>query len=212
MLETGLNVPRASSCGRLFDAVAAAVGITFDRQAYEGQSGALLEAAVDEHALADEGQEAAYPFAIRRLRREEPAYIEAVAMWRALLADLRRGVPRGVIAARFHRGLARVIREMAVELRGDCDRPRFDTVALSGGCFQNRVLFEETERRLLDEGFTVLSHGAVPANDGGLAFGQAAIGAARLIASKMRRQAAKSPGSDMLPTEASVRGHRRKTP
>jgi hydrogenase maturation protein HypF len=100
---------------------------------------------------------------------------------------------------------------MAVELRGDSERPRFDTVALSGGCFQNRVLFEETERRLLDEGFAVLSHGAVPANDGGLALGQAAIGAARLIA-EMRRQAAKSPASDMLPTEASAPGHRRRTP
>jgi hydrogenase maturation protein HypF len=184
MLETGLNVPRASSCGRMFDAVAAAVGITFDRQAYEGQSGALLEAAVDEQVLARGSKEAGYPFAIRKVRGEGPACIEPSAMWRALLADLRRGVHRGVIAARFHRGLARVVTEMTTALRGERGRPHFDTVALSGGCFQNRVLFEETERQLRDEGFEVLSHAAVPANDGGLALGQAAIAAARLIAAK----------------------------
>jgi hydrogenase maturation protein HypF len=184
MLETGLNVPRASSCGRMFDAVAAAVGITFDRQAYEGQSGALLEAAVDEQVLARGSKEAGYPFAIRKVRGEGPACIEPSAMWRALLADLRRGVPRGVIAARFHRGLARVVTEMTTALRGERGRPHFDTVALSGGCFQNRVLFAETERQLRDEGFEVLSHAAVPANDGGLALGQAAIAAARLIAAK----------------------------
>jgi hypothetical protein len=105
-------------------------------------------------------------------------------MWRALLRDLRGGVPRGVVAARFHRGLARAIREMVVRLRGDRERPRFDTLALSGGCFQNRVLFEETERCLSDEGLVVLSHAAVPPNDGGIALGQAAIAAARLLGAK----------------------------
>ena len=65
--------------------------------------------------------------------------------------------------------------------RDDEGGARFDTIALSGGCFQNRVLFEEVVRRLEQDSFTVLSHAQVPANDGGLALGQAAIGAARLI-------------------------------
>jgi hydrogenase maturation protein HypF len=72
---------------------------------------------------------------------------------------------------------------MAVKLaaRQDGRGPRFDTVALSGGCFQNRVLFEEVTRRLGRAGFTILSHEEVPANDGGLALGQAAIGVAHLM-------------------------------
>src|SRR5262249_7702031 len=82
-----------------------------------------------------------------------------------------------------HRGLAKVIVAMTLKLarRNDDDARRFDSVALSGGCFQNCILFEEVSRRLKAEHFTVLSHAKVPANDGGLALGQAAIGAAILI-------------------------------
>ena len=176
MLAAGVNVPRASSCGRLFDAVAAAAGVQFERQGYEGQAGALLEAAIDPDALAHEP----YPFAIRgdaRLR-----YVDPLAMWRALFDDLRRATPAGVISARFHRGLAQVIASMAAELQGASGTPRFRTVALSGGCFQNRVLFEEVTRRLQAAGFAVLTHARVPPNDGGLALGQAAVAAARLLA------------------------------
>ena len=90
------------------------------------------------------------------------------------------------MAARFHKGLARAIVAMATKLaRRDGDSgPRFDTVALSGGCFQNRILFEEVVRRLEQKNFVVLSHAQVPGNDGGLALGQAAIGAAHLIDAK----------------------------
>jgi hydrogenase maturation protein HypF len=187
MLLTGINVPRASSCGRLFDAVAAAVGIAFDRQAYEGQAGALLEASVDEDALREEAEDLAYPFAIPRLPHSRLPYVEPIAMWRALMGDLILSTPSPVIAARFHRGLARVITAMASKLAGVEATPRFDSVALSGGCFQNKVLFEETSRRLRAAGFQVLTHAAVPPNDGGLALGQAAIAAARLIAAKQKK-------------------------
>jgi hydrogenase maturation protein HypF len=184
MLVAKVQAPLASSCGRLFDAVAAAVGIAFDRQAYEGQAGALLEAAVDRSALASDGEDAAYPFAIPRLEGTGLPYVEPLAMWRALLGDLVLSTPTGIIAARFHRGLARALTSMAVKLRGDDDHEarRFGTVALSGGCFQNRVLFEETVRGLRSAGFDVLSHSRVPPNDGGLALGQAAVAAARLLA------------------------------
>ena len=95
----------------------------------------------------------------------------------------RRYAPVPAMAARFHKGLARAIVAMATKLAGrDHDGgPRFDTVALSGGCLQNRILFEEVVRRLKQENFVVLTHAQVPANDGGLALGQAAIGAAHLI-------------------------------
>jgi hydrogenase maturation protein HypF len=183
MLGQNIQTPRASSCGRLFDAVAAAVGIAFERQAYEGQAGSILESSVDNEALRNEGEELAYPFSIPTLDGKGLPYVEPVMMWRALLGDLALDTPRGIIAARFHRGLARTLTAMATRLHGEDNERRFDTVVLSGGCFQNRVLFEETSRRLRGAGFEVLSHGDIPPNDGGIALGQTAIAAARLIAS-----------------------------
>jgi hydrogenase maturation protein HypF len=106
-------------------------------------------------------------------------YLEPLAMWRAVLGDLVLGTPAPVMAARFHKGLARAMVAMTRKL---AQRATFDTVALSGGCFQNKVLLAETVRRLGAERFQVLTHARVPAHDGGLALGQAAIGAARLIA------------------------------
>jgi hydrogenase maturation protein HypF len=104
-------------------------------------------------------------------------------MWRALLDDLMTTAPPPIIAARFHKGLAAAIVAVTKQLaQNDSVRARlFDTVALSGGCFQNHILFAEVLRRLEQAGFKVLTHAEVPANDGGLALGQAAIGAARLI-------------------------------
>jgi hydrogenase maturation protein HypF len=183
MIKGGLNAPLASSCGRLFDAVAAAAGLCRERQRYEGEAAMRLEALVDTDTLRDEDEQLAYPFAIPKLRASGLPYIEPLAMWNALLGDLILRTPVPVIAARFHKGLAKALVAMTTKLaRRDAeDGPRFDTVALSGGCFQNRVLFEQTVRRLEATGFTVLTHAAVPANDGGLALGQAAIAAARLI-------------------------------
>jgi hydrogenase maturation protein HypF len=179
MIEAGTNAPRASSCGRLFDAVAAALGICRDRQGHEGDAASRLEALVCEKTLRDEDDTLAYPFSIPNLPGSGLPYVEPLAMWRALLGDLILGTPAPVIAARFHKGLAKILAAMAAKLAGD--ERSFDTVALSGGCFQNKVLFEEGVARLRAAGFTVLAHSQVPMNDGGLALGQAAIAAARLI-------------------------------
>jgi hydrogenase maturation protein HypF len=181
MLRARLASPLASSCGRLFDAVAAAIGLCFERQAYEGQAGALLEACVDEGALRGEDEALAYPMTLPELPGRAIPCIEPLPMWSALLGDLARRTSPGVMAARFHRGLARAIAAMVEKAAGPGGERRFDTVALSGGCFQNRVLFEEVERRITARGFRVLSQARVPPNDGGLSLGQAAIAAARLL-------------------------------
>jgi len=182
MIRGGVNSPAASSCGRLFDAVAAALGLCHEQAFHEGQAAAELEALVDRRTLVDEDEALAYPFAIPNLPGKDLPYIEPLAMWMALLGDLILETPAPVIAARFHRGLAKAVAAMVRRLAGDGgDAPLFDTVALSGGCFQNRVLLEETMRRLAGVGFRVLTQAQVPSNDGGLALGQAAIAAARLL-------------------------------
>lgn len=185
MIKANINSPLASSCGRLFDAVAAVLGIAADRQSHEGEAATRLEAMVDERTLSQEDDALGYPIGIPNLRTTGMPYIEPLAMWNAILGDQILDTPAPVIAARFHKGLAKAIVTMTEKLAGRDDEteepPRFNTVALSGGCFQNRILFEQVEQRLTAKGFIVLSHSQVPANDGGLALGQAAIGAAHLI-------------------------------
>ncbi|MGQ0456032.1 MAG: carbamoyltransferase HypF [Hyphomicrobium sp.] len=189
ILRDGVNAPLASSCGRLFDAVAAAAGVCFERQGYEGEAAAQLEAIVDHEALLSKDSSLDYPFTLPRLGGKGLPYIEPVAAWNAILGDLILKTPPGVIAARFHRGLARVIAAFAVKLakRDSVDGARFDTVALSGGCFHNRVLLEQVVRRLEEKDFHVLTQSRVPAGDGGLALGQAAIAAARILSNNDTR-------------------------
>lgn len=188
IVRAGLNAPKASSCGRLFDAVAAALGLCFDRQGYEGEAAAQLEAAVDHETLLHEGDALAYPFTIGNFWGSQLPCIDPLNAWQAILEDLMRTTPVGVMAARFHKGLARGIVDMTVKLATRCNgtEPRFDTVALSGGCFNNRILLEQVLGRLQAENFKVLTHADVPAGDGGLSLGQAAIAAAQLIAAKKK--------------------------
>ncbi len=173
MLETGLNVPLASSCGRLFDAVAAALGLCADHALFEGQGAMELEALAEPSAYGP-----SYPFAIT-----EPAngllYLESAPMWEALLDDLSRQTTVARMAARFHFGLAGAIRDMVARIRST--NASLNTVALTGGCFQNKLLLEEVVRLLEADGLRCLLHAKVPTNDGGLALGQAAIAAARQI-------------------------------
>jgi hydrogenase maturation protein HypF len=182
MIARGVNSPLASSCGRMFDAAAAAAGVCPERAEYEGQAAVEFEALVDAHTLAHEDERLAYPFAIPRLKASNLPYVEPLPMWQALLGDLIEDTPVPVIAARFHKGLASVIAGMVDRLRQrDPDMAPVTTVALSGGVLQNRVLLELLIGRLEALGLGVLTHAQVPANDGGLALGQAAIAAARAI-------------------------------
>jgi hydrogenase maturation protein HypF len=198
MIRNNINSPPASSCGRLFDAVAAALGICRERASYEGQAAIELEACVDEHVLeTEEG----YPFSTdigRPLspaaphppaprvppsprRRGEgwgegPATLDSRPMWETLLSELAGGTPASIVAARFHRDLAGAVVHMAARLAKGTE-----TAVLSGGVFQNRILLELVTDGLRGSGFRVLSPRQVPANDGGLSLGQAAIAAARQI-------------------------------
>lgn len=183
MLEKDINAPLASSCGRLFDAVAVAVGLAREHAFYEGQGAVELEAAVDHDCLENEDETLAYPFAIPLLPGSKLPYIEPLVMWQALLGDLILKTPVGIIAARFHRGLAKVIVKMVDKLasRISKDDEPLPLVALSGGVFQNRILFELVLSGLQTKGFTVLTHSLVPCNDGGVALGQAVIAAARSL-------------------------------
>ncbi|WJW76394.1 carbamoyltransferase HypF [Thiohalobacter sp. IOR34] len=175
MVERGLNSPPASSCGRLFDAVAAALGICREAVSYEGQAAVELEALAVPEFESEAG--AGYGCECRHVNGLETLHWGP--LWKALLGDLAAGVPAGRIAARFHQGLAACVAETAIDL---CRREGLGQVALGGGVFQNRLLLEAVARRLEDAGLEVLIPSAVPLNDGGLALGQAAVAAARWLA------------------------------
>ncbi|NEE22553.1 carbamoyltransferase HypF [Streptomyces sp. SID7499] len=160
-LSAGLACVPTSSMGRLFDAVSSLVGVCH-RAGYEAQAALELEAAA---ASAWDADRSAYTFA----DGFDPAPVLS-----ALVADLRRGTPAAVLAARFHRAVARAVAEICRRARQDTG---LATVALSGGVFANALLEEECARLLTEDGFAVLRHGEVPPNDGGLALGQLVVAA-----------------------------------
>ncbi len=164
MAERGLNSPLASSAGRLFDAVAAAVGICRESSGFEGQAAIELEAL----ATAQFNGQADYAYDFER----QDDCLNWRPLWSALLKDLGLGVAPGIIAARFHHGVASAVAGTAAGL---CDQYQSGTVVLGGGVFQNRLLLEQTTVLLRKRGLRVLSPLAVPANDGGLSLGQAVI-------------------------------------
>lgn len=151
--RSGLNSPLTSSAGRLFDAAAALLGVR-DTVTYEGQ------AAIELEQLADPAERSAY-------RARVGDQIHGEDLIAALLDD---HAPRPVRAARFHNGVAD-----AVVRACDRFRDRSTTVALSGGVFQNVLLLDRTVEALETAGFAVLTHRRVPANDGGISFGQVAV-------------------------------------
>ncbi|MFF4362787.1 carbamoyltransferase HypF [Streptomyces sp. NPDC001604] len=163
-LARGVACVATSSMGRLFDAVSSLLGVCH-RAGYEAQAALELEAAA---ASARDADTSAYTFGIG------PGLCDPAPVLRALVADLRRGTPVPVLAARFHRGVARAVLEISRQARRDTG---LATVALSGGVFANALLEEECTRLLAEDGFAVLRHGEVPPNDGGLALGQLVVAA-----------------------------------
>jgi hydrogenase maturation protein HypF len=180
MMGKGINSPLSSSCGRLFDAVAAAIGACRDAVSYEGQAAIELEAMADATALALED---GYPVHIlTQPSTKDTVRMDFSALWRAVLNDLESHAEPAVMAARFHRGLAKAVAEMASRIFEQRSGKLEPMVALSGGSFQNKLLLDGVSDGLENLGLTVLTHSEVPANDGGLALGQAAVAAARSMA------------------------------
>lgn len=172
MMESGLNAPLASSAGRLFDAVAAVLGVSPETCSYEGQAAIGLEA-LAAMASGEAGDDYA-----GQIISEKIELISWATMWRSLLSDLARGVETSRIAARFHAGLALTLSSTAARHAG---HRGIDTVVLGGGVFQNRLLLEAVTFILESRGLSVLSPRLLPANDGGISLGQGAIAAARAL-------------------------------
>ncbi|HEX4689531.1 MAG TPA: carbamoyltransferase HypF [Solirubrobacteraceae bacterium] len=164
MARSGAAAAPTTSVGRLFDAVAALCGLRLENR-YEGQAAIELEAA----AWRDERGSYELPVA--------GAELDARALVRAVRDDVAAGAPVGAVAARFHRGLARATAHWCA---GAAAARGCETVVLSGGVFQNVLLLEATAARLEGLGLRVLTPEALPPNDGGIAYGQAAVAAARL--------------------------------
>jgi hydrogenase maturation protein HypF len=178
MMKENINSPLTSSCGRLFDAVAALIGVRRSVN-YEGQAAIELEA-----AMGDCSDTVAYPVEFRRagLLGEAAGVPPKDACWEigtrpmfdAIVRDLEASVAVPVISRRFHNGIVEAFARAAELVR---DQSALHRVCLSGGSFQNAFLLEQLTRRLAASGFDVYSHSEVPAGDGGLSLGQAVVAA-----------------------------------
>jgi len=163
ILKSKLNLPLACGCGRLFDAVAALLGVCLENT-YEGQ------AAIELGELVLPVEEGArfkpYPYEIKG------EIISPTRLIREILNDRKKGVTTPVIATKFHQTLSCLICDIINKLAGETGLKK---VALSGGSWQNRYLFQAAGRQLTSRGYQVLYHKQLPANDGGIALGQAMI-------------------------------------
>jgi hydrogenase maturation protein HypF len=168
MIERQVNSPLTSSCGRLFDAVAALINARHEVN-YEAQAAVELEMCRDEAAV---GQP--YPFGLSEAG--DLLQIDSRPLFQAIVDDLLRGATAGEISQRFHDGLVKALAAIARILR---KRTSLNTVCLSGGTFQNAYLANHLEHQLQSEGFEVYTHSQVPAGDGGISLGQAVVAAHR---------------------------------
>ena len=179
MIERGINSPRTSSMGRLFDAAAAILGIC-DKATYEGEPAIELEAAawraLDNEIARFSDDNAGY-FASGPSWLDGPYVLDQKALFEALLGGIEAGASADRLALDFHVAVACSSARIASEI---CVHEGIDTVALSGGVFMNRLLLQLLTRELKSAGLTVLVPHTVPVNDGCIAYGQAAVASARL--------------------------------
>ncbi len=174
MIQKGINSPMTSSCGRLFDGVAAIIGLR-DTVAFEGQAAMELEMTQSRE------NEGSYDFEL--LKSEETLQILPQSIIRSVVEDVLQGASREQISRRFHRTLVEVLTRVCRILR---EERGLEKVALGGGVFQNRTLLTEMEARLSAEGFRVYSKSLIPSNDGGISLGQAV--AAHYIRQEMKER------------------------
>ncbi len=179
MTDRGINTVRSTSAGRLFDAVSAMLGIkrssTFEGEAstalqfaaeeYMDKAGVSVEAAVEgDSCLADGGE-----FMVHRDAEDMPTD----RLFGYIMSERLKGADAGYLSYVFHRELSLMIRDVCVRAK---KQSNVNTVALSGGCFQNTLLLGMTDRLLERKGFNVLKHSMIPPNDGGIGIGQALYG------------------------------------
>jgi hydrogenase maturation protein HypF len=168
MAANGLNSPLTSSAGRLFDGVAAIAGVK-QTVSYEGQAAVELEWQASK-TIADSH----YAFA---LIDSNPIVIDIRPLITDVVRDVQNHVSSTIIARRFHSTLVEMIASVCERLRAET---KLDAVVLSGGCFMNALILEESTARLRNQGFRVYRHRHVPPNDGGLSLGQLAVAAAQM--------------------------------
>jgi hydrogenase maturation protein HypF len=180
-IERGLNTPLTSSCGRLFDAMAALLGVR-GIALYEGQ------AAMELQALADQSARGTYPYELAL--QDRTWVIDPAPMMWAAYADHRDGVPVSTVAMRVHRTVADFTVSVCQRL---ADETGLRLVALSGGVFQNTLLLAHVLRGLRAVHLQPYFHHRVPSNDGGLSLGQAVIADAQMHRRARREQAALDP-------------------
>jgi hydrogenase maturation protein HypF len=180
MMEQGVNSPLTSSCGRLFDAVAALVGIR-QQVNYEAQAAIELEMAMASSETASSEEDTAYPMKLlpELVPDDDHWIISTRPLFEALLDDLGRNLPAGAMSRRFHNGLVEGFVQLATLLQ---KKTTLNRVCLSGGTFHNIYLSERLEARLSEAGFEVFTQKEVPSGDGGLSLGQALVAAAKLHA------------------------------
>jgi hydrogenase maturation protein HypF len=166
MMAQRVNSPLTSSCGRLFDAVAALIGIR-QEVSYEAQAAIELEMSARSSNETD-----GYPLAIRR--EDARWQIDTAPLFGAIVEDLRRKVCAETISRRFHNGLVETLMRLACLLRQES---MINRICVSGGTFNNLLVFEHLVRKLESQGFEVFTHSEVPAGDGGLSLGQALVAA-----------------------------------
>jgi hydrogenase maturation protein HypF len=169
MTARSINSPPTSSLGRLFDAVAALVGLRSE-VLYEGQAAIELEQLADAHKR----QLETYPFTSGD---RTPMTLDVAPMIRAIVNDIQHDIPISRIASRFHSSIAKLLATACLKTR---EQTGLNVVALSGGVFQNRLLLEQLVARLEEMAFQVYINRRMPPNDGGLSLGQIAVAAARL--------------------------------
>lgn len=179
MLSRQLNCPLSSSAGRLFDAVAAALSCSFASISYEGQAAIELESLARQCST----EVAGYPFDCQQI--DGRWQLNPAPMWHALLVDLQAGRPLAEIAMAFQLGLADQSAELADRL---ATAQGIKTVVLSGGVIQNLCLQQRLVCQLQVLGYQVWVPQQLPANDGGIAFGQALVAAARQLQRKEAEQ------------------------
>ena len=164
MIEKDINCPLSSSAGRLFDAVSALLSAC-KNATYQAEAPMRLE------AMAKTGVDNFYGYEIKDV-------ISFKKTFEDMISDMRQGIERSIISSKFHNTIVELIVEMAIKVK---EEKGINKVALSGGTFQNRLILEKAENKLINNGFEVFTQSEIPSNDGGIALGQLAIAAKRRL-------------------------------